>query len=62
MSAAASLKDTLEEVNDEIEIEIAPGVAVTAIITKTSVEKLGLQEGKQAYAIIKASDVIVSVD
>ncbi|MFL9456859.1 molybdopterin-binding protein [Tolypothrix campylonemoides VB511288_2] len=62
ISAAASLKDTLEEVNDEIEIEIAPGVAVTAIITKTSVEKLGLQEGKQAYAIIKASDVIVSVD
>ncbi|ARV62771.1 transporter [Nostocales cyanobacterium HT-58-2] len=49
-------------VNDEVSLEIAPGVEVTAVITKTSAEKLGLKEGKQAYAIIKASDVIISVD
>ena len=49
-------------VNDEVVIEVAPGIEVTAIITKTSAENLGLQPGKQAYAVIKASDVMLSVD
>jgi molybdopterin-binding protein len=49
-------------VNDEVVIEIAPGIEVTAIITKTSAENLGLQPGKEAYAVIKASDVMISVD
>lgn len=67
ISARNAFKGTVKKiiigaVNDEVSIEIAPGVEVTAVITKTSAETLGLQEGKQAYAIIKASDVIVSVD
>ncbi len=49
-------------VNDEVVIEVVPGIEVTAIITKTSAENLGLQPGKKAYAVIKASDVMVSVD
>jgi molybdopterin-binding protein len=67
VSARNALKGTVKaihtgSVNDEVVLEIAPGVEVTAIITKTSVENLGLQEGKEAYAVIKASDVMVSVD
>jgi molybdopterin-binding protein len=38
------------------------GAAVTASITNESVEELKLKEGISAYAIIKASDVMVGVD
>jgi len=49
-------------VNTEVVLEIAAGVEITAIITKASAEKLGLSVGKEAYAVIKASDVIVAID
>ncbi len=49
-------------VNSEIIIEIAGGVQVVAIITKTSADGLGLKPGKDAYAVIKASNVMVAVD
>ena len=67
VSARNALKATVKKVvdgavNTEVTLEIAPGVEVTAIITKSSAEKLQLQEGKQAYAIIKSSDVIVAID
>jgi molybdopterin-binding protein len=35
---------------------------VAAAITNESAEELGLAPGKAAYAIIKASDVMVGVD
>lgn len=43
-------------------LEIVPGVEVTAIITKESVEELQLQEGKQVIAVVKASDVIIAIE
>lgn len=49
-------------VNSEVIIEIAPGVEVTSVITKTSAERLGLKAGKEAYVIVKASDVMIGVD
>lgn len=49
-------------VNSEVVIEIAPGVEVTAVITKASVENLGLAEGERAYAVIKASNVMVAAE
>jgi molybdopterin-binding protein len=49
-------------VNTEVVIEVAPGVEIVAIITKSSAEKLGLSEGKEAYAVVKSSDVMVAVD
>jgi molybdopterin-binding protein len=48
-------------VNTEVTIEIAPGLEVVAVITKSSAERLGLAEGKEAYALIKASEVMVGV-
>ena len=38
------------------------GQVVTASITNESAEELGLAAGKTAYAIIKASNVMVGVD
>lgn len=45
-----------------VRIEIAPGRMITASITNDAVDDLGLAAGKNAIAIIKASDVIVGVD
>ncbi|MBH8576249.1 molybdopterin-binding protein [Nostocaceae cyanobacterium CENA369] len=49
-------------VNTEVILEIMPDVEVTAIITKSSAQKLQLAIGKEAYVVIKASDVIVAID
>lgn len=67
VSARNALKGTVKQihsgaVNSEVILEIVPGIEVTAIITKSSVENLGLEEGKQAYALIKSSDVMISID
>lgn len=49
-------------VNTEVVLEVAPGVEVVSIITKSSAESLGLEVGKEAYAVIKSSDVMVAID
>ena len=49
-------------VDCEVTLEIAPGVEIVGIITKASATLLGLAEGKIAFAVIKASDVIFGVD
>lgn len=45
-----------------VKIEIGPGVVVTASITNEAVDELRLTVGDQAYAVIKASDVMVGKD
>jgi molybdopterin-binding protein len=45
-----------------VKIEIGPGVVVTASITNEAVDELRLTAGDQAYAVIKASDVMVGKD
>ncbi|MFP7674551.1 molybdopterin-binding protein [Marivita sp. S0852] len=49
-------------VNSTIQIDLGGGATVTAMITNASVDDLGLEVGKTAYAIVKASDVIVGAD
>ena len=49
-------------VNTEIVMEVAPGVEVVSIITKESADNLKLAPGKDAYAVIKASNVMIAVD
>lgn len=53
---------TAGAVNTEVVIELAGGDTITSVITKGSAESLGLKVGGTAYAIIKASNVIVGVD
>jgi molybdopterin-binding protein len=49
-------------VNDEVTLKLAGGEQIVAIITDGSVESLGLKEGKDAYAVIKSSSVMIAVD
>ena len=49
-------------VSTEVTIEIAPGIRVVAVISTRSAETLGVKVGNPAYALIKASSVIVAVD
>ena len=49
-------------VNSEIAIELAGGTEVVSIITKDSAEGLGLANGNEVYAVIKASDVMIAAD
>lgn len=46
-------------VNDEIELAIAGGQTIVAIVTRESTEHLGLVPGRKAFALIKSSSVIV---
>jgi molybdopterin-binding protein len=56
------IKLTPGAVNNEVVIELPGGQQIVSIITKTSSENLGLAVGKPAYAVIKASSVIIAVD
>jgi molybdopterin-binding protein len=49
-------------VDSEVIVELAAGIEVVAIITKQSAQTLGLRPGAKAYAIIKASNVMIGVD
>ena len=55
-------KVTLGAVNAEVVIELPGGVQVVSIITNESAKNLGLEVGKPAYAVIKASNVMVATD
>lgn len=45
----------------EVVVEVA-GVEVVSAITRTSVENLGLKEGDEVRAIIKATEVMIAKD
>ena len=49
-------------VNAQLTIEVAPGITIVSIVTADSVKKLSLSVGMPAYAVIKASSVMVGVD
>ena len=46
-------------VNTEVALSLRGGEIVIAVITNASVDRLALQPGIEAFAIIKASDVMV---
>ena len=67
LSARNMLKGKVKQikpgvVNTEVVIELAGGAEIVSIITKESADKLGLAVGKEAYAIIKASHVMIGVE
>lgn len=66
ISARNQLKGTIVEIQKgattaHVKIDVG-GTIVTAAITNASVDELGLAVGQDAYAVVKASDVMVAVD
>lgn len=49
-------------VNAEVEVALAGGDKIVAIITNASVQTLGLALGKEVLALVKASSVLVLTD
>ncbi len=49
-------------VNSEVIVELSGGMQVVSVITKESAENLGLTKGKEVYAVIKASNVMIAID
>lgn len=49
-------------VNDEVELEITGGERIVAVITSESTANLGLAPGVEAFALIKASSVVLLTD
>ena len=49
-------------VNSEIVIELPGGQEIVSVITKASAENLDLEPGKEVYAVVKASNVMLAVD
>jgi molybdopterin-binding protein len=67
LSARNKLKGKIVEVKKgttttHVRIDIGGGTAVTASITNEAADELKLANGQDAYAVIKASDVMVGVD
>ena len=49
-------------VNMEVIIEMPNGNEIVSMITRKSAEKLGLAVGKEVYAVIKASNVMIALE
>lgn len=67
ISARNRLKGTITEIvkgatTAHVRIDIGNGIVVTSSITNEAVDELELKVGGEAYAVVKASDVMVAVD
>lgn len=67
LSARNQLKGVVTEiqkgaVNGIVKIKLGDDQIITSSITVAAIEELGLEVGKEAFAIVKASSVMVGVE
>ena len=67
ISARNTIKGTIKNViqgpvSAEVVLRVAAGIEIVAVISTRSAKALKLKKGKKAYAVIKASSVMVAVD
>jgi len=67
LSARNQIKGTIKAVTkgqttSHVQIEISGGAVITASITNEAIDELKLKAGQGAYAVVKASDVMIAVD
>lgn len=67
LSARNQLKGRVVEiergaVNGIVKIDLGQGAVITSSITNRAIDELELEAGKEVYAVIKASHVMVGVD
>ena len=62
-TVAGKIRKVIEgPVSAEVILSIAPEIEIVAVISTASAKALKLKKGKKAYAVIKASNVMVAVD
>ena len=67
LSSRNVLKGKVKKVNhgvvsSEVIVGLLHGYEIVSVVTKAAVENLGLKEGKEVYAVINATDVILTTD
>ena len=67
ISARNVLKGKVESlthgaVNSEVVVELPGGQEIVSVVTKASAQRLGLVQGMEVHAVIKASSVLLAVD
>jgi molybdate transport system regulatory protein len=67
ISARNQLQGTIIElhegsVNTEIVLQLPSGTQIVSVVTKTSAQSMGLKIGATAYAIIKATSIMIGMD
>ena len=67
LSARNQLKGTVVEiqegaVNGIVKLDIGGGNVISSTISMTAIRELQLAVGKEAYAVIKATSVLIGVD
>jgi len=67
LSARNVFKGTIKSlekgiITASVKIDIGGGNTVTSIITKESIDELGLKVGDKAYAIIKSTEILIAKD
>ncbi len=55
-------KIVMGAVNAEVTVGLPGSVDFVSVITKESVESLGLAVGKEVYTVVKASNVMIAID
>ena len=67
ISARNILQGKVKSIKDgavmtEVTVALPGGQEVVAIITKASTDSLALSEGKDVYAVVKSTDVMIMSD
>ncbi len=67
ISARNTLKGRIKSivngpVSSEVSVELPGGDIIISVITRISAENLDLKEGKEAYIVIKATNVMIATD
>lgn len=67
ISARNVLKATVVSINDgavnsEVVVKLVGGDEMVSVVTKSSVQHLGLAPGKEVYVVVKASNVMIATD
>ena len=52
----------LGPISAEVTVNVAPGINIVSVISASSAQSLGLAIGKPAFAVIKASSVMIGGD
>jgi molybdopterin-binding protein len=67
VSSRNQLKGTIKmikkgPINSEVTLVLPGGIEIVSVITTYSAERMKLKEGSEAYALVKASEIMIGKD